>query len=730
VVINHVPVTQSEKSKEITIKCVITSPNGVYLPTVFYRLKGEAQYFPTPLIPVPEQGGDLYATAIPGLFFIHNIEYYIEARDLKNFTESTQVGSPDKPIEITAVDKKAQEPHIAVTSEPAGADIAMDGKLLGRTPYLGTVEPGEHTLVLSKDKYKTAQKTINATEGRELDLPFPLAETAKPPVLAVVTEPMGARVTLGEKELGMSPLLQEAPLGAAQISIWKEGFQKQVREVSLTADRNTEISVTLQKLPPEPVLAVVTQPAGSVLTVDGTEVGKTPFLGPLKAGPHELSLSREGFRGLGVEVVMPSDRDLDLRYNLEPQPAVPPPPQVAIGTDPAGATVEIDAQPAGASPMLKELAPGDHVLTLKAKGFVTYQRKLFMPKDHDIEVSVAMVAEPPPPGPSAVDITVDPATADVKVDDKLTGKGGWSGKRDAGEHVVEVHAPGFRALTQKFVIQQGQGVSMKLALTPLPPEAKAPFLSVVSEPKGATVLLDGKEIGKAPYEGETTPGEHTVTLVLPEYKDHVEKVKIPDDREFELRIRASLAQVRKSVVMPQVNKKEAAPTPDAKQAIEARQAEDKRKGVVTMSLQPTPLELESMCAKGAPTAAAAAPTTVTKEVQVKTVERQLLRPGLVPIVATAVGLVAVGVGGYFAYHAQSVDSDLKTNTDVTKTDSLLSDYSRSQKVSYILFGAGGGLAGGVDVYWLLRSYVFNGEETPEEAKSKEKEKFDLGAGGP
>ena len=44
------------------------------------------------------------------------------------------------------------------------------------------------------------------------------------------------------------------------------------------------------------------------------------------------------------------------------------------------------------------------------------------------------------------------------------------------------------------------------------PEVKPAFFSIESDTEGVTVLIDGKEIGKAPRDLEVTPGRHTVGI--------------------------------------------------------------------------------------------------------------------------------------------------------------------------------------------------------------------------
>jgi len=51
-------------------------------------------------------------------------------------------------------------------SSPSGADIFMDGDLVGKTPYSLVVSPGEHAIIISKKDVGTWQHKIVASPGK------------------------------------------------------------------------------------------------------------------------------------------------------------------------------------------------------------------------------------------------------------------------------------------------------------------------------------------------------------------------------------------------------------------------------------------------------------------------------------------------------------------------------------------------------------------------------------
>ena len=69
--------------------------------------------------------------------------------------------------------------------------------------------------------------------------------------LSVLTDPTGARITVDEKYMGLSPLSLELKPGNRLVGISKEGFESIDKNVVLSADKSMEITVSLKpKAPP------------------------------------------------------------------------------------------------------------------------------------------------------------------------------------------------------------------------------------------------------------------------------------------------------------------------------------------------------------------------------------------------------------------------------------------------------------------------------------------------
>ncbi len=106
---------------------------------------------------------------------------------------SLRADAPDRAAVQARIDQLRTRPGVvAVSSEPAGAAIRLDGTDTGRvTPADVDAAPGEHTIVLSLEGYEPASQTVTVGFGarQELAVPALTARPAAPPVEETPAEP-------------------------------------------------------------------------------------------------------------------------------------------------------------------------------------------------------------------------------------------------------------------------------------------------------------------------------------------------------------------------------------------------------------------------------------------------------------------------------------------------------------------------------------------------------------
>lgn len=73
------------------------------------------------------------------------------------------------PIAVTSVEPAAAKANVVITSDPAGADILVDGAFVGSTPSTLQLAPGMHSVKVTKDAM-TWERSVNFLAGSSLNL--------------------------------------------------------------------------------------------------------------------------------------------------------------------------------------------------------------------------------------------------------------------------------------------------------------------------------------------------------------------------------------------------------------------------------------------------------------------------------------------------------------------------------------------------------------------------------
>ena len=124
-------------------------------------------------------------------------------------------------------------------------------------------------------------------------------------------------------------------------------------------------------------------------------------------------------------------------------------------------------------------------------------------------------------------VTLDCAMkeADIYVNGTLMGKGSWTGQLDAAMYQVEVKREGYSTRITSFNLEPQEEKTISLPL----PQPIYSTISVTSQPNGATVFVDGMEVGTTPLiKGEILTGHRTLELRKKDYRTAVMEVEVKE----------------------------------------------------------------------------------------------------------------------------------------------------------------------------------------------------------
>jgi PEGA domain len=177
--------------------------------------------------------------------------------------------------------------QIEITSDPASARVALDGRSAGETPIkLHDIAPGHHVVAISEGS-ATVTRAVDVAAGASASVFVSLAASAAPAGATFSVEsPVDLRVLENGQLLGVS---NAAPIALAagkhQFDLVNDALELRLtRSVTIDPGKAARISVTI----PSGSLFINASPWADVF-VDGRSVGVTPLGNvPVLVGSHDV----------------------------------------------------------------------------------------------------------------------------------------------------------------------------------------------------------------------------------------------------------------------------------------------------------------------------------------------------------------------------------------------------------------------------------------------------------
>jgi len=252
-----------------------------------------------------------------------------------------------------------------------GAEITIDGTSFGATPATDIeLGVGEHMVEIRAPLYLPYRTTVVFEPG---DPPHELAVelVANWAPITVTTIPAGATVSLDGTVLGATPVHERVEAGDHVIEIRRQGFKNLSRRLRVTAGEPIDIG-TLQLTPVDGRLAVVSNPTGASVTVNGVFRGAAPLELELAPGTrYEVRVSAAGHATFTTEVEIASGRRSEVRAELTMLSG-----EVRFTSLPPRAELLIDGVPSGVTNQTLELEARLHEIEIRVEGYVPFRTTL------------------------------------------------------------------------------------------------------------------------------------------------------------------------------------------------------------------------------------------------------------------------------------------------------------------------------------------------------------------
>jgi serine/threonine protein kinase len=178
--------------------------------------------------------------------------------------------------------------ELQIRTEPAGATVTVDGRVLGKSPLTAEgLTPGPHTVTVENELGPVTQRvTIEAGITASLVVPMMAPKNAPVSGWIAVNAPVDVHIYENQRLLGSSQTDRiMVPVGRHDLEVVNEALgYRATKIVNVTPGQTANIRLDLPKAP----MALNAVPWAEVW-VDGERVGETP-IGSVQVsiGPHEV----------------------------------------------------------------------------------------------------------------------------------------------------------------------------------------------------------------------------------------------------------------------------------------------------------------------------------------------------------------------------------------------------------------------------------------------------------
>ncbi len=141
--------------------------------------------------------------------------------------------------------------YITVVSDPAGAELYVDGKKVGTTPYMFEhISRGQHRVEVKKERYNPYVNVVNVKIGETIQLNDVKLTAIRVPMgsMELTSNPTGAVITINGRQYGQTPkTLTDFEVGTYTVYFSKEGYQNLSQTVEVKDGKKETLAVTMTK---------------------------------------------------------------------------------------------------------------------------------------------------------------------------------------------------------------------------------------------------------------------------------------------------------------------------------------------------------------------------------------------------------------------------------------------------------------------------------------------------
>ena len=347
-----------------------------------------------------------------------------------------------------------------------GADVRIDGQLVGTIPFSGRVRRGRHELRVTKTGFQDFSQWIELRAGETRAQAVTLVQARIAGSLLVAGDVPGAEVFVDGTPRGNSPVvIDDLDPGPHSVEIRAAGLNPWTQTVAVAGGQRATVNPTIRPTrAPTGSLRVLADVADAQVVLDGDPIGAVPAdAGEVEVGNHILEVMAPGRRSVQQEVQIEAGQRRVVRVALEALPEQAPVGTLRVVSPSPGAQVFLDGAAVGAVPFERaDVAVGQHYVTVQAEGHRNWRRSVTIQPGGTIDLAAELEAV------GSLKVRANVPGAIVSLDGEVVGRTPFESREVVvGERTLLVSAQGYRDYAETIVIGAGENreVEAQLAST-------------------------------------------------------------------------------------------------------------------------------------------------------------------------------------------------------------------------------------------------------------------------
>lgn len=260
--------------------------------------------------------------------------------------------------------QKAKPTVINIETTPAGADITINGKKVGKSPLKGKYTPGSYMVTAEMPGYESAWTNAVVKSGTTTDVKLSLKPITSS-VMLTVTKNIRANVIMNGEVIGQTPLvISDLKFGSHKATLKAPGYAPAVVKWEITDRRPQKVTASLAEN--TGILRIERSVHGARVKINGDDHGaRFPYEFRTEQGDYTVEVTAPGYAPYSRKVSIASGSRISVRPILSQLPG-----RLVINSYPKGAIVTVNGKSHGMTPVtIENVTPGKVRIVLNKRNF-------------------------------------------------------------------------------------------------------------------------------------------------------------------------------------------------------------------------------------------------------------------------------------------------------------------------------------------------------------------------